>query len=463
MRIIRTLVAGSIACLLAAPFVADPAGADEGKLNITIINPHDKPGAKVYWTEGVLTGIRTRAGKGRVVLIHASSGTREYLTALYVADDAEIGVTTTLGPRIEPETAYKKAVEAQKSESDSDYRDGYNALKYAITELDRVDRELTSAIDAWAKDNNLPTLSIEKIDRQLATAEKLGAGAQDKEAVAILTIYKNMLEEQVRRRNWLDSHKAKLASLKPPARKSVMLPGPCPQGQGDGLLAGQPNVGSSTNGGSDGCDGTAKQGVTGVGAVSTKSPPHLIRPIRSLQDLRQVVIHEATYGTTPNVYEPGATALMARLPDPLGEGNNDFTFYEGEYYDVFYSDAGGRPDANGAYITIEGVWRYDGWNSGSMNIAEVELRFGGEKVDYGDFVSSAVFGSICAPERNAHCIAGSEALAADNDVGTFPRFGQTSLTNLNDRFRVTIGFNDSESGAEDGTPSGPGGLPDVSP
>jgi hypothetical protein len=46
-------------------------------------------------------------------------------------------------------------------------------------------------------------------------------------------------------------------------------------------------------------------------------------------------------------------------------------------------------------------------------------------------------------------IPGSEALAVDHNLGTFPRFGQTSDTNLNDRFRLTIGF----TGISDVAPS----------
>jgi hypothetical protein len=157
-------------------------------------------------------------------------------------------------------------------------------------------------------------------------------------------------------------------------------------------------------------------------------------PIRSLPDLESVTIYEITFATTPNTYAPDAAQLLNRLADPLGAGNNDFTFVANEYYDVFYSDADGTPDADGAFLTIEGVWRSDG-GPGGMNINEVELAFGGATphTRFGDFVSDFAYGT-------GNVTAGSESTAVDHDLGTFPRFGNTSTTDLDDRFRLTIGF-----------------------
>jgi hypothetical protein len=64
--------------------------------------------------------------------------------------------------------------------------------------------------------------------------------------------------------------------------------------------------------------------------------------------------------------------------------------------------------------------------------------------DFGDFVSSFVIGSICnppTPDIPEQCIPGSEARAVDENVDTFPRLGHTSMSNPNERFRLTIGFN----------------------
>ena len=157
-------------------------------------------------------------------------------------------------------------------------------------------------------------------------------------------------------------------------------------------------------------------------------------PLRTLPDLQSIRIYEITFSTVATTYAPGASALMARLPDPLGAANRDFSFVANEYYDAFYSDADGTANADGAYLTVEGVWRQSG-GAGGMNINEVELVFGGAspRTQFGSFVSSFEYGT-------GNVTVGSEALAADGNLATFPRMGNTSVADLTDRFRVTIGF-----------------------
>ena len=158
-------------------------------------------------------------------------------------------------------------------------------------------------------------------------------------------------------------------------------------------------------------------------------------PLRTLADLQTVRFYEITFGTNPNDFAPNDTAITTRLANPLTATNRDFSYFAEEYYDVFYSDSDGTLNVDGAYLTIEGVWRSAG-GPGGMNINEVELIYGGANPhsQFGDFVSSFVYGT-------GNVIAGSEALAVDHNLGTFPRFGNTSTTNRDDRFRLTIGFN----------------------
>jgi len=165
----------------------------------------------------------------------------------------------------------------------------------------------------------------------------------------------------------------------------------------------------------------------------------LLQPIRSLPGLKAISIHEVTYGDKATSYAPNAPQL-ARRADPLSASNNDFTFYDGEYYDVFYSDEDGRPDPNGAFVTVEGVWRNADIKSGGMNIAEIELQFDEPEHDFADFVASFVMGSYCDTSSAGHCNPGSEGLVVDHSLGTFPRFGHTSEQNPAERFRITVGF-----------------------
>ncbi len=156
-------------------------------------------------------------------------------------------------------------------------------------------------------------------------------------------------------------------------------------------------------------------------------------PIRTLPGLDSVVIYEITFSTSAVTYAPGAAQLTVRLPDPLTDANSDFTFVANEDYDVFYSNADGTFNIDGSYLTIEGVWRPGSPREGGMNINEVQLVFGGGVTRYGDFVASFEYGF-------GDVTHGSEGLAVDHSLATFPRFGQTSETDLSDRFRLTIGF-----------------------
>ena len=166
-------------------------------------------------------------------------------------------------------------------------------------------------------------------------------------------------------------------------------------------------------------------------------------PIQTLPDLTAIRIYEETFTTSLLSYAPNATELATRLAGPLAVGNRDIGFIDDESYDVFYSDANGELNPQGRYLTIEGVWRRPELRAdGGMNINEVELVFGGANphTQFGDFVASSVIGSSCDPGFGSNCIPGSEARAVDHDLTTFPRFGQTSTTNLDERFRLTIGF-----------------------
>ena len=162
-------------------------------------------------------------------------------------------------------------------------------------------------------------------------------------------------------------------------------------------------------------------------------------PLRTLPDLLSVTVHEATFGTVAVPFAPDAPELAARI-SVLTDSNRDFSFFSLENYDVFYSDADGTLNLDGAYLTVEGVWQADPpFGGGSGNIAEVELAFGGASPHsvYGGFVASFAFGSICDAST---CLVGSELAAVDHDLGTFPRMGHTSPANPDDRFRLTIGF-----------------------
>ena len=171
--------------------------------------------------------------------------------------------------------------------------------------------------------------------------------------------------------------------------------------------------------------------------------------IAALPGLTGITFYEATFGIVPVTYAPTAPQLLNRLTGALTDTNNDFSFFSNEDYDVFYSDAAGNPLASGGYLTIEAVWRQPspGFGGGSMNIAGIQLSFSGSPSILANIVSSFVFGSQCA---GGGCIAGSEGLAVDADLNTFPRFGGTDpAAGSLERMRLTVGF----SGISDANPT----------
>jgi hypothetical protein len=176
-------------------------------------------------------------------------------------------------------------------------------------------------------------------------------------------------------------------------------------------------------------------------SICAYAPAGDAAPLRTLPDLQSVKIYEITFGTVATTYTPDAVQITTRLPDPLTGANRDFSVFTNEYYDFFYSDADGTPNPDGAFITIEGVWYSETITNGGMNINEVELVFAGPVSVFGDFVASFVYGSFCDVDLGpVHCNPGSEALAVDHDLSTFPRFGLTSGANPSERFRLTVGF-----------------------
>jgi len=159
-------------------------------------------------------------------------------------------------------------------------------------------------------------------------------------------------------------------------------------------------------------------------------------PIQSLPNLQTITIYEQTGSVFPHVYAPTDPALLTRLPDPLSASNNDFSTTSAEYYDVFYSNADGTFNANGAYLTIQA--RFDApptlpAGGGGLNINEVQLNYQGGTNEFANVVTSFVTEGFGA-------IAGSQAFAVDGDLATYTTLGSTDPSNPTDRLSLTVGF-----------------------
>jgi hypothetical protein len=138
---------------------------------------------------------------------------------------------------------------------------------------------------------------------------------------------------------------------------------------------------------------------------------------------------ENSGSNSEHTFLPNDPALLTRLPDPLVA--EDFHGVATELYDVFYSDADGTLNNDGAYVTIEAVWDQQAPSGGGLNISEVRLD-GSTESRYASVVSSEVY-------LGDNSIPGSGALSVDGNLATDSTMGNT-VGQGNQRLRITLGF-----------------------
>jgi hypothetical protein len=152
-------------------------------------------------------------------------------------------------------------------------------------------------------------------------------------------------------------------------------------------------------------------------------------PIRELPGASSISTFEQTGAIVEFRFDVASPALAHRL-DFLSEFNADFRGSGGisEDYDVFYSDANGTPNVDGAYLTIEVL--YAGTDGGG-NINEVRLN----RQD-GSFERACILSRIRSFGDGAVPVATYGAVDTDRETTTF--LGQS--TDQNNRLSLTIGF-----------------------
>ena len=171
-------------------------------------------------------------------------------------------------------------------------------------------------------------------------------------------------------------------------------------------------------------------------ATSSASPVLAQSPLRTIPGLTEIAVYESTATRTRTAFAAASTELANRQT-VLNNGSRDFSYANGENYDVFYSDANGTPNLSGAFLTIEVTWTGPA-TDGSGNVTGAELVIGGQAY-LANTVASFRLGSRCQPGA---CDANSVNLAVDGDLGfnTIPRMGATNANDPADRIRLTLGF-----------------------
>ncbi|MBK6499757.1 MAG: hypothetical protein IPG00_16990 [Saprospiraceae bacterium] len=155
-------------------------------------------------------------------------------------------------------------------------------------------------------------------------------------------------------------------------------------------------------------------------------------PLPTLPNLTQIIAREATSGYFNHPFDVNDPRLFTRLSAGLN-ASNDFGGVPGaENYDIFYSDAAGNLDGNGAYITIE--CRYLGTSAGGgCNISHLELVFSnGFKLSPNKLASFYNSGS--------NYLVGSEQKAIDCDPNTSTTMGNNTASPNTMFLRLTFDF-----------------------
>src|SRR5262249_2449070 len=122
----------------------------------------------------------------------------------------------------------------------------------------------------------------------------------------------------------------------------------------------------------------------------------LPNPVRQLPGLESLTFFESStgLGIRQFTFAAAGSELIERRPDPLSASNNDFQgsapmcISPPELYDVSYSDADGTANPDGRYVTIECTHACEVCTS--LNIAQVNLNFGGGRVEFFNQVASFV-------------------------------------------------------------------------
>jgi len=167
------------------------------------------------------------------------------------------------------------------------------------------------------------------------------------------------------------------------------------------------------------------------GAVADATP--MLVPVRTLPGLVSIDFWERSGGNEPTRYTftVDGPELTTRLTDPLTDANRDIAGVATELYDVYYSNADGTFNLDGAYLTISGMFAYAAPAGGGLNLAEVQLNTPNVAPQFGTVIGSYVaLGDNAAPADVDKCI--------DHDLQTNTTMGNTIGTN--DRLRITLGF-----------------------
>lgn len=190
--------------------------------------------------------------------------------------------------------------------------------------------------------------------------------------------------------------------------------------------------------------------VTGCVVLVAASAAQAV-PIRDLPGIGGVVVFERSGSQLSQLFWlPDSSVLTTRRSDRLSLQNTDFPSNANEFYDVFYSDADGTLNPNGAFLSVTAV--FDGAPDSGLNISGVQLNsvINFQSVtEYASVVSSFVALGVDPASVNVDNALG-------NDLGTTTFLGHTAGQPASARLRLTLGFESTGETAAMAIPEPPG-------
>lgn len=157
-------------------------------------------------------------------------------------------------------------------------------------------------------------------------------------------------------------------------------------------------------------------------------------PVKNIPGLQSITYYETTGAVNSYTFTVNGPEMNTKI-SALTAQDNDIKGASTEYYDVYYSDDQGNFDANGAYLTIAGVFLYKLPAGGGLNLAEIALNYSGQPPEYGNYVASFV-----ALGDNA--IPADVGKAIDGNLSTCSTMGNT-VDDPGKLLRITLGFKSS--------------------
>jgi hypothetical protein len=184
-----------------------------------------------------------------------------------------------------------------------------------------------------------------------------------------------------------------------------------------------------------GCEpATGPQALERDAAALNRADASRTLPIRRMPHLQSITFYERTEKAAPDAYtfSKDDPRLLSRVGGPLNASNADFQgVLDAEFYDVFFSDAHGNPDADGGFLTIEAT--FDRAAEAGLNIAAIQVNFAHRPMALANRVMSSVGLGAAVPS--------SVGNAVDGDLQTHTSMGNTY--GGTQRMRLTVGLHDA--------------------